>query len=122
MSILAFESIRGVGILATPMALAWSCSRAGRGRVLPSGATKAGSASAALSADCSARHCRPGCRTLYLRFERPRGQRDLAALRAPLAWCITAGEGVIWGLGAKKWWIVSTIWASDSTCLVSGPN
>ena len=98
-----------MGILAAPMALACPRSRVGRGHVPLGGATRAGAAAAALSADCSARHCRPGCRTLYLRFERLSGKQDLAALRALLAWCITAGKGVIWGSGADTWWIVSTI-------------
>ena len=120
MSILTVESVRGVGILVAPMVLACFRARAGRGRVPLGGETRDGAAAAALIADCSACHCRPGCRTLYLRFERLRGQRDLAALRVSLAWRITAGEGVIWVSGAETWWIVSTICSSASTCLLIG--
>ena len=119
MSILAVVSVRGVGNLAAPMALACSRARVGRGRVPLGGGTRSGAAAAALSADCSARHFRLGCSALNLRLERLSGQRDLAASRAPLVWCITAGEGVIWGSGADTCF-VSTICSSASTCIVSG--
>ena len=45
--------------------------------------------------------------------------KGICLLRTPLAWCIAVGEGVIWGLGANTWWVVSTIWSSASTWLVS---
>ena len=70
MSILDVERVRGrgVGTLAAPMALACSHTRVGRGRVPLGGKTRSAAAAAALSADCSARHFRLGCRNLYLRF------------------------------------------------------
>ena len=95
MSILAVESVRGVGTLAAPMALACSHARMGRRRVPLGGGTRAGADAAALSDDCSARYCRLGCRALYLRLERLSGQRDLTPSRAPMVWCITEREGVI---------------------------
>ena len=118
-SILTVESVRGVGTLAAPMILACSCARVGRGRVPLGGGTMAGASAATLSADCSALHCRLDCRALYLRLEWLRGQQDLAASHAPLVWCITAVEGVIWGSGADTYF-VSTICSSASTCLLSG--
>ena len=66
-SILGFESVKGVGILEAPMALAFHRSRDSRRRVPLDGATTAEAADDALSADFSARHCRPGCRNLYSR-------------------------------------------------------
>ena len=60
MSIFAVESVRGVGNFAEFMAIACSCARVGRGWVPLGGGTRAGSADDALSADCSARHCRIG--------------------------------------------------------------
>ena len=102
-----------------PMALACSPARAGCGRVPLGGATRAESAAAALSADCSACHCRPDCRIFYSRLERLHGQRDLDASRAPLVWCIMAGEGVIWGSGAGSCFVLK-ICSSASTCMVSG--
>ena len=103
------------------MALACSRARVGRGRVPLDGGTMDEAAASALSADCSAHHCRLGCRDLYLCLERLRGQRYLAASRAQLVWCITAGKGVIWVLGDDTCF-VSTICSSASTCLVSGEN
>ena len=55
-----------------------------------------------------------------LRFERPRGHPDLVALLMILAWCMTAGEGLVWGLGADTLWIVSAIWSSASNWLING--
>ena len=134
-SFLDFESGRGVGILAAPMALACSNTRAGLRRALLGDAMRSGSAASTLGADCSALHCRPGCSTLHSLkwhldlvccgaqgashvavtvgvvkraclgwascFERPRGQQDLAASCAPLAWCMTAGEGGDLGIGGR---------------------
>ena len=114
-SIPAVESIRGVGALAAPMALACSCARVVYRRVPLGGGTRDGAAAAALSADRSDRHCRLGCRYLYLRLEWIHGKQDLAASRAPLVWC----EGLIWGSGDDTCF-VSTIFSSASTCLVSG--
>ena len=65
MIILAFEGVRGVGILAAPMGLACSHSKAGCGRVPLGGSTRAGASATALSTDCYDCHCMPGCRTLY---------------------------------------------------------
>ena len=65
MSILAVESVRGVEILAAPMSLACSPARDVRVRLPLGGVTRSGAVAADLSADCSARHCRPSCRTLY---------------------------------------------------------